>query len=231
MRWVRHVFTYSGGGQPDVTYRFESTTEITNPNVSLHRTGAIDSLDSENGNRRRFYSLTRIGTMTSVVDSGLPNLRSAGRATTASRGPTPSYVSGQVLDGTFHSAVYPDLPVGTYTVWWDGDTPVGTVRVAGGVVADSPGPPAFPRLRAGRFSLPVTVSRPRCGRGVVVVNPLDGRSRRSRANLAGQDQPILTGGLPEVGAGRDHPCPGPHATGENSGNSPERALLGRGLNR
>ncbi|GIJ77944.1 hypothetical protein SAMN05443287_105338 [Micromonospora phaseoli] len=42
----------------------------------------------------------------------------------------------QVRDGTFHSAVYPDLPAGTYTVWWDNDTPVGSVTVTGGVVAE-----------------------------------------------------------------------------------------------
>ncbi|GIJ26949.1 hypothetical protein Vqi01_21110 [Micromonospora qiuiae] len=42
----------------------------------------------------------------------------------------------QVRDGTFHSAVYPDLAAGFYTVWWDADTPVGAVTVAGGVVAE-----------------------------------------------------------------------------------------------
>ncbi|WP_341719104.1 phospholipase [Micromonospora sp. FIMYZ51] len=42
----------------------------------------------------------------------------------------------QVRDGTFHSAVYPDLPAGRYTVWWDDDTPAGTVTVAGGFVAE-----------------------------------------------------------------------------------------------
>ncbi|WP_433531564.1 phospholipase [Micromonospora sp. CA-263727] len=42
----------------------------------------------------------------------------------------------QVRDGTFHSAVLPDLPAGVYTVWWDDDTPAGTVAVAGGAVAE-----------------------------------------------------------------------------------------------
>ncbi|BCJ58477.1 phospholipase [Micromonospora endophytica] len=42
----------------------------------------------------------------------------------------------QVLDGTFHSAVYPDLPAGRYTVWWDDDTAAGTVTVVGGIVAE-----------------------------------------------------------------------------------------------
>ncbi|MEW2383148.1 DUF4331 domain-containing protein [Micromonospora sp. NPDC047707] len=49
-----------GDGQADVTYRFEFTTEITNPNSFLYNTGPIDSLDSPNWNRRQFYSLTRV---------------------------------------------------------------------------------------------------------------------------------------------------------------------------
>ncbi|NLU79416.1 DUF4331 domain-containing protein [Micromonospora sp. HNM0581] len=50
----------NGDGQPDVVYRFEFVTEITNPNSFLYNTGPIDALDSENWNRRQFYSLTRI---------------------------------------------------------------------------------------------------------------------------------------------------------------------------
>ncbi|MGC5029795.1 phospholipase [Micromonospora sp. DT229] len=42
----------------------------------------------------------------------------------------------QVQDGTFHSAVYPDLPSGLYTVWWDEMKPAGAVTVAGGVVTE-----------------------------------------------------------------------------------------------
>jgi hypothetical protein len=41
-----------------------------------------------------------------------------------------------VQDGTFHSAVYPDLPAGVYTVWWDDRTPAGRVAVTGGVIAE-----------------------------------------------------------------------------------------------
>ncbi|MGW3806298.1 phospholipase [Micromonospora sp. NPDC005113] len=42
----------------------------------------------------------------------------------------------RVRDGSFHSAVYPDLPAGIYTVWWDESAPVGTVTVHGGVIAE-----------------------------------------------------------------------------------------------
>ncbi|MFI9527791.1 hypothetical protein [Micromonospora rosaria] len=42
----------------------------------------------------------------------------------------------RVRDGTFHSAVHPDLPAGVCTVWWDDDTPAGTVPILGGVVAE-----------------------------------------------------------------------------------------------
>ncbi|MGW0506439.1 DUF4331 domain-containing protein [Micromonospora sp. NPDC003241] len=59
VRYEIHIDN-NGDGQPDVTYRFEFTTEITNANSFLYNTGPIDSLDSENWNRRQFYSLTRI---------------------------------------------------------------------------------------------------------------------------------------------------------------------------
>ncbi|MGQ5260250.1 phospholipase [Micromonospora sp. ZYX-F-536] len=42
----------------------------------------------------------------------------------------------RVRDGSFHSAVYPDLPAGIYTVWWDNDTSAGTVSVHGGAIAE-----------------------------------------------------------------------------------------------
>ncbi|AEB43015.1 MULTISPECIES: DUF4331 domain-containing protein [Micromonospora] len=50
----------NGDGRPDVTYRFEFSTEITNPNSFLYNTGPIEALDSKNWNRRQFYRLTRI---------------------------------------------------------------------------------------------------------------------------------------------------------------------------
>ncbi|WP_422738397.1 phospholipase [Micromonospora sp. WMMD729] len=42
----------------------------------------------------------------------------------------------RVRDGSFHSAVYPDLAAGIYTVWWDANTSAGTVSVHGGGIAE-----------------------------------------------------------------------------------------------
>ncbi|WP_200209336.1 phospholipase [Micromonospora coerulea] len=41
-----------------------------------------------------------------------------------------------VRDGVFHSAVYPDLAAGRYTVWWDDRTPAGAISVTGGAIAE-----------------------------------------------------------------------------------------------
>ncbi|MFG1802115.1 phospholipase [Micromonospora carbonacea] len=51
-----------------------------------------------------------------------------------------------VQDGTFHSAVYPDLAAGLYTVWWDEGTPAGTVTVTGGTVAEFTWPTSAPSV-------------------------------------------------------------------------------------
>ncbi|MEU6020464.1 DUF4331 family protein [Micromonospora sp. NPDC047134] len=59
VRYEIHVDN-DGDGRPDITYRFEFSTEITNPNSFLYNTGPIEALDSENWNRRQFYRLTRI---------------------------------------------------------------------------------------------------------------------------------------------------------------------------
>lgn len=42
----------------------------------------------------------------------------------------------RVRDGSFHSAVYPGMPAGVYTVWWDDRTPAGRVAVTGGAIAE-----------------------------------------------------------------------------------------------
>ncbi|MFF5176033.1 DUF4331 domain-containing protein [Micromonospora sp. NPDC000089] len=59
VRYEIHIDN-DGDGRPDVTYRFEFTTEISNANSFLYNTGPIESLESRNWNRRQFYRLTRI---------------------------------------------------------------------------------------------------------------------------------------------------------------------------
>ncbi|SBT52150.1 phospholipase [Micromonospora auratinigra] len=49
-----------------------------------------------------------------------------------------------VRDGVFHSAVYPDLTAGLYTVWWDDRTPAGAISVTGGAVAEFVWPTSSP---------------------------------------------------------------------------------------
>jgi len=49
-----------GDGVPEISYMFEFTSRITNPNTFLYNTGPITSLDSSNWNRRQFYSVTRV---------------------------------------------------------------------------------------------------------------------------------------------------------------------------
>src|SRR5436853_390310 len=47
-------------GKPEITYEFEFTTEVRNPNTFLYNTGPINSISSPNWNRRQFYSVTRV---------------------------------------------------------------------------------------------------------------------------------------------------------------------------
>ena len=49
-----------GDGRPDLTYQFRFSTELRNKRTFLYNTGQIESLDSENWNRRQFYSVTRV---------------------------------------------------------------------------------------------------------------------------------------------------------------------------
>jgi Domain of unknown function (DUF4331) len=47
-------------GRPDITYQFEFTTQVANPDTFLYNTGPINAIDSPNWNRRQFYSVTRV---------------------------------------------------------------------------------------------------------------------------------------------------------------------------
>jgi hypothetical protein len=50
----------NGDGRPDVTYQFRFRTELRNNKTFLYNTGQIESLDSDNWNRRQFYSVTKV---------------------------------------------------------------------------------------------------------------------------------------------------------------------------
>ena len=45
-----------GDGYPDVVYTFSFETQVINPNTFLYNTGPIDSISSDNWNRRQFYT-------------------------------------------------------------------------------------------------------------------------------------------------------------------------------
>jgi len=63
----------TGDGTPDITYEFQFTTEVLNPNTFLYNTGQITAIDSPNWNRRQFYSVTRVrGGRREVLAANLP---------------------------------------------------------------------------------------------------------------------------------------------------------------
>ena len=60
-------------GCTDISYQFQFTSEITNPNTFLYNTGPITSLQSPSWNRRQTYSVTRVDMWGShLLGSGLP---------------------------------------------------------------------------------------------------------------------------------------------------------------
>ncbi|GGK28843.1 hypothetical protein GCM10010124_21960 [Pilimelia terevasa] len=50
----------NGDARPDITYQFRFRTELRNNRTFLYNTGQIESLDSENWNRRQFFSVTKV---------------------------------------------------------------------------------------------------------------------------------------------------------------------------
>jgi len=68
----------NGDGVPEISYMFEFTSQLTNPNTFLYNTGPITSLDSDTWNKRQFYSVTRVeghDTRAWGTASGYENLR------------------------------------------------------------------------------------------------------------------------------------------------------------
>jgi len=66
----------NGDGKPDVTYRFQFETAVTNTETFLYNTGPIGSLDSPDWNRQQRYRVTRVdrrspGTGETVLATGV----------------------------------------------------------------------------------------------------------------------------------------------------------------
>ena len=60
-------------GDTDISYQFQFTSEITDPNTFLYNTGPITSLTSPTWNRRQTYSVTRVDNQgVHVLGSGIP---------------------------------------------------------------------------------------------------------------------------------------------------------------
>jgi hypothetical protein len=66
VRYEIHIDN-NGDGQPDVTYRFQFSTKLRNPDTFLYNTGPILSLDSPNWNRRQFYTISKVNTQGGVT--------------------------------------------------------------------------------------------------------------------------------------------------------------------
>jgi Domain of unknown function (DUF4331) len=64
-----------GDARPDVTYQFQFSTQVSNPNTFLYNTGPIGSLDDPNWNRRQFYSVSRTDrkNSTTMLGDGIPS--------------------------------------------------------------------------------------------------------------------------------------------------------------
>jgi hypothetical protein len=60
----------TGGRGPHTTYRFQFTTRIGNPDTFLYNTGPIESLESENWNRRQSYTVSRLDASGRLVELG-----------------------------------------------------------------------------------------------------------------------------------------------------------------
>ena len=71
VRYAIHVDTH-GHGEANITYEFDFSTDLADPNTFLYNTGPITSLTSANWNRKQRYSVTRVdGRGRHVLGSGL----------------------------------------------------------------------------------------------------------------------------------------------------------------
>jgi hypothetical protein len=59
VRYSIHIDN-DGDGRPEISYVFKFVTQLRNPDTFLYNTGPITSLNSQNWNKRQFYSVTRV---------------------------------------------------------------------------------------------------------------------------------------------------------------------------
>jgi hypothetical protein len=64
-----------GDARPDITYQFQFSTQVRNPNTFLYNTGPIATLDDPSWNRRQFYSVSRTDrkNSTTMLGDGIPS--------------------------------------------------------------------------------------------------------------------------------------------------------------
>ncbi len=63
----------NGDGVADVTYQFQFSTVVGDPNTFLYNVGQIKSISSSNWNRKQFYSVTRVDSHgTNVLATNVP---------------------------------------------------------------------------------------------------------------------------------------------------------------
>jgi Domain of unknown function (DUF4331) len=104
----------NGDAKPDITYQFQFTTQVQNPDTFLYNTGQIKSLTDSNWNRRQVYSVTRIDKNGSTVlgqnlpcppcnvgPRSIPDYNSLANASVNSLSSGETVFAGQRNDGFF----------------------------------------------------------------------------------------------------------------------------------
>ncbi len=106
-----------GDALAEITYQFEFSTGVRNPDTFLYNTGPIESLDSPNWNRRQFCKVTRIDNgHTKVLGHGLlcppanVGIRSTPHYADLAKAAVHSFASGEVIfTGQRNDPFYVDL--------------------------------------------------------------------------------------------------------------------------
>ena len=117
-----HIDT-NGDGAADITYQFQFTTRLRNPDTFLYNTGPINSISSPNWNRKQFYSVTRQSRRGSQVlaDNLACPPCNIGPASTPNC-PTASRYGRNISWGATDDAVWSVTPPASSSPGWDPTT-------------------------------------------------------------------------------------------------------------